>query len=95
MVLRGWTGNADAPGIPASDFLGNNRVQDGDGDGTAVADMGAYELGLGRSSTEGTIGTEVILSLPTGGFGASKSKVYLEVDGPRERKNKAGRVSGD
>jgi hypothetical protein len=81
-------GNDNASGIPARDFLGDNRVQDGNGDGTAMADMGAYELGLGRSPTEGTIGTEVRLDLPTGGFGVAKPKVYLEVTDPVTAKTK-------
>lgn len=33
-----------APGIPATDFEGDNRVIDGDGNGTATVDMGADEV---------------------------------------------------
>ena len=32
-------------GLPATDIAGNPRIADGDGDGTAVVDMGAYEFG--------------------------------------------------
>jgi hypothetical protein len=36
-------GNNRAQGLPATDFEGDTRVVDGDGDGTAVVDMGADE----------------------------------------------------
>ena len=36
-------GNNSAPNLPATDFEGDNRVIDGDGDGTAIVDMGADE----------------------------------------------------
>jgi hypothetical protein len=35
--------NSPVGGLPNTDFDGNERVIDGDGDGTAVVDMGAYE----------------------------------------------------
>ena len=37
-------GNNFAPNLPVIDFDGNPRVVDGNGDGTAVVDLGAYEL---------------------------------------------------
>jgi hypothetical protein len=37
-------GDNDAPGLATTDLAGNPRVADGDGDGTAVVDMGAFEL---------------------------------------------------
>jgi hypothetical protein len=37
------TGSNVAPGLPATDFEGDPRKIDGDGDGTAIADMGADE----------------------------------------------------
>jgi hypothetical protein len=37
------SGNNSAPGLAASDFSGNPRIADGNGDGSAVVDMGAYE----------------------------------------------------
>lgn len=37
-------GNNSAPNLPATDFDGNPRVVDGNGDGIATVDMGAYEL---------------------------------------------------
>ncbi|MHC4646359.1 MAG: right-handed parallel beta-helix repeat-containing protein, partial [Planctomycetota bacterium] len=43
------SGDNGAPGLPASDLAGNPRVADGDGDGNAVVDMGAYELEAGMS----------------------------------------------
>jgi len=35
---------ANAPGLPATDLAGNPRIVDGDRNGTAIVDMGAYEL---------------------------------------------------
>lgn len=37
-------GNNSAPNLPATDFDGNPRIVDGNGDGIAVVDLGAYEL---------------------------------------------------
>jgi hypothetical protein len=37
-------GTNGAPGLPATDFEGDPRIWDGDGDGTATADMGADEF---------------------------------------------------
>jgi parallel beta-helix repeat protein len=37
-------GNNSTPNLPATDFDGNPRVVDGNGDGIAVVDLGAYEL---------------------------------------------------
>jgi hypothetical protein len=36
-------GSNSAPQIPALDTYGNDRIMDGDGNGTATADMGAFE----------------------------------------------------
>ena len=36
-------GNNDAPYLPDSDFEGDGRILDGDGDGTATVDMGVDE----------------------------------------------------
>jgi parallel beta-helix repeat protein len=40
-------GDNSTPGLPTTDLAGNPRVVDGDGDGTAVVDMGAFELQAG------------------------------------------------
>jgi hypothetical protein len=37
------TGDNSAPSLPVTDFDGNPRIQDGNGDAVAVVDMGAYE----------------------------------------------------
>jgi len=38
------TGDSNVSGLPATDLAGNPRIADGDGNGTATVDMGAYEL---------------------------------------------------
>jgi len=45
------TGDNNAPGLPATDLAGNLRIADGDQDGTAIVDMGAYELSHVRNVT--------------------------------------------
>jgi hypothetical protein len=42
-------GNSNVSGLPAFDLSGNNRIADGDKDGIAVIDMGAYEYQEGVS----------------------------------------------
>ena len=37
-------GNNSAPNLPVTDFDGKPRIQDGNGDGIAIVDMGAYEF---------------------------------------------------
>ena len=37
-------GNNDAPNLPLYDFEGDDRILDGDGDGTAIVDMGVDEF---------------------------------------------------
>jgi len=39
-------GDNSAPYLPATDLDGNPRIQDGNGDGIAIVDMGAYEASL-------------------------------------------------
>jgi hypothetical protein len=51
-------GDNGAPSIPATDFEGNNRIIDGNGDGSSVADMGAdeYNPGTPLAPTSGSSG---------------------------------------
>ena len=44
-------GTNSAPGIPSEDFEGDNRIVDGNSDGTAIVDMGADEYTPPRSVT--------------------------------------------
>ena len=37
-------GSNSAPGLPKADLLGATRIADGNGDGNAIVDMGAYEF---------------------------------------------------
>jgi hypothetical protein len=48
------TGDNEAPGLPESDLDVNPRIVDGDGDGAAVIDMGAFEY-QGVTAIEATI----------------------------------------
>jgi len=41
-----------APGIPSTDKDGNPRIRDGDGNGTLIVDMGAYEIILSSYTIE-------------------------------------------
>jgi hypothetical protein len=38
------TGTNSAPNLPSKDLSGQPRIVDGDGNGTATIDMGAYEF---------------------------------------------------
>ncbi|MEE4258259.1 MAG: T9SS type A sorting domain-containing protein [Bacteroidales bacterium] len=56
--------NANIP-LPEMDILGNKRIWDGDSDGMAAADMGAYEFGsspLGFDDIRPTFATDIIIS---------------------------------
>lgn len=44
------TGNNGAPNVPAADLEGVTRVIDGNNDGTAIVDMGAFEMIPGSAS---------------------------------------------
>ena len=44
-------GNNAAPGLPAVDLDNNGRIKDGDKDGTATVDLGAYEYFIGFNWT--------------------------------------------
>jgi serine protease len=69
-------GSNSAPSLPGTDFEGEPRVFDGDGDGTATADMGADEYYVPPPPPRGTVGGTVrpvdktALLLPWLGLGA-------------------------
>jgi len=44
-------GNNSVPNLPATDFDGNPRIADGSNKGTAIIDLGAYELGPTSAAT--------------------------------------------
>ena len=55
------TGSNSVSGIPSTDLLGNPRIADGDSNGTATVDMGAYEK-TGPADTTPPTGSVVINS---------------------------------
>lgn len=68
-------GNNSAPGIPALDFDGNPRIFDGNGDGTATVDMGAYEYQADTTPP-------VTKATPAGGTYNSTQSVTLTANEP-------------
>lgn len=49
-------GDNSAPELPEFDFVGSLRIIDGDGDGTAIVDMGAYEYVIYNLTIETSTG---------------------------------------
>jgi len=49
-------GTLSVPGLPSIDFLGNPRVIDGNGDGSALPDIGAYEFVPGMTDIADQLG---------------------------------------
>jgi hypothetical protein len=47
-------------GAPATDQRGNRRPRDGDGDGLAISDIGAFEFALGQSGIEAVHDTATV-----------------------------------
>jgi len=68
------TGANNAPFLPGTDIGGNLRMVDGDGNGSVIADMGAYEVSRVYPSG-GTFGTRILLVGP--GYGSKKGKVLV------------------
>ncbi len=77
-------GDTNAPGLRLIDLDREKRLLDGNGDGIAVVDMGAYETLVSVAPWVGTIGTLVTLSNSGPFFGEGKPKVYLNVGGKRK-----------
>jgi predicted outer membrane repeat protein len=72
--------NSAVAGI-SGDFDGRTRVVDGDGDGTAVVDMGAFELQVaGRHLIHGEILQALVYASPDDSSGAWMHMLRLETD---------------
>jgi hypothetical protein len=70
-------GRNSAPDVPAVDLYGLSRIEDGDLDGAAVVDMGAFEMvPPSFLPYSGTIGTQILM-VGTG-YGEQKPKVWLQ-----------------
>jgi hypothetical protein len=76
-------GNPDTTGLfmPPGDLLGNLRVWDGDGDGNAIVDMGAYEfgaepVGLSEPAINGQLTVVNVYPNPTAGVSNLQFTVY-------------------
>jgi CSLREA domain-containing protein len=66
----------DSIGCPTADQRGISRPQDGNGDGSSVCDIGAFErLPFDLTVSEGTIGT--LITLTGADFGAKKGKILV------------------
>lgn len=74
-------GTNSAPSMPTSDLDGHPRVVDGDGDGSAVIDMGVYEL------TPAAPGATVTMGSPVGHLGndpdnGATDQLWLNIGAP-------------
>jgi len=92
------TGDADLVSftLPEYDLDGNNRVVDGDDDGTAALDMGAYEYFVPGPTTGFISGTVASLDgnlLENAAITAGSNTVYTSVDGEYEMEIEAGEYS--
>jgi len=67
--------NSRVPAALTTDYEGNPRIIDGNADGTAVVDMGAYEFKSGTDTTNPTVTITIPTSNPT--FATSVSVVNL------------------
>ncbi|MBN2272273.1 MAG: hypothetical protein JXN61_16805 [Sedimentisphaerales bacterium] len=59
-------GDNTAPDLPIKDFEGSPRIMDGDGNGSAIVDMGAYELTGGLPDTQPPIPNPSLSVEPNG-----------------------------
>ena len=67
--------NASVPVALTTDYEGNPRIIDGNADGTATVDMGAYEYHSGSDTTNPTVNITVPTSNPT--YGTSQAVINL------------------
>lgn len=67
--------NAQIPAALTTDFDGNPRIIDGNADGNAVVDMGAFEFTSGNDLTPPTVPITITTSNPT--FATSQSIINL------------------
>ena len=86
-------GDNSAPNLPATDFDGNPRIADGNGDGTSVVDLGAFEvtptsaaspnpntLTFGRESVGSTSAAQTVTLVSTGSTAFQISSVQAAGD---------------
>jgi hypothetical protein len=79
-------GDNNAPSIPATDFDGGSRIVDGDGNSTAVVDIGADEFGSDASS--------YAINVPAmDGWGAFLFAVLAGLAAVSRMRRRAGRTS--
>ncbi len=70
------------PAVPATDLDGNYRRIDGDEDGFAVIDMGAYEYGIATSPIVSALPSKLLFAAVETGPAPGPQKLYISNIGP-------------